>query len=386
MGLLVGVLGCAPSGPSARSQAPREDAVSASAGSTSREPHPPTRTEPGPDAAAPRLAAAKAGEGETAALPSSPAAVTIAKTIAPGGPAFEVTRRVRTGVQPKSIALSPDGSRLYVCNFGFSGRRNVWVYDAQTLEHVGRIDFPGNAAEAVVSPDGATVYVSNFARSLIEVVDAETLDVTDEITVGSNPKFMVIDEARNTLYVSNWSSKTVSAVDLDAGKVSRTLRTGRRPRGLALLADGTLLVGAMWDHRVQVYGPHDTEPSRQFDTCQNPRHLMLSPNEERLYVSCSGERLLRWFDPVTGEALGDSPTGRNPRTIDVSGDGRYVAIADFTSSTISVVDVEDMHHRTHPVPRTNQIVGLAVAPGSPLRVYATSWLTNELLELRPTDR
>ncbi len=309
--------------------------------------------------------------------PATPAA---AAPSYPEGPALHITRRVRTGVQPKSIALSPDGTRLFVCNFGFSGRRNVWVYDTAQLKRVGQIDFRGNAAEAIVSPDGETVYVSNFARGRIEVVDATSLEVTAEIKVGSNPKFMVIDAARQTLYVSNWSSRTVSAVDLVQQRVTRTMRTGRRPRGLALLDDGTLLVGAMWDHRVQVYGLQDVQPSRQFATCENPRHLMLSPDERRLYVSCSGERLLRWFDPATGEVLGEAPTGRNPRTIDVSTDGRFVAIADFSSSTISLVEPDAGVHRIHPVPRSDQIVGLAVAPGPSLRVYATSWLTNELIE------
>ncbi len=303
----------------------------------------------------------------------------------PGGPSMEITRRVRTGVQPKSIAMSPSGDRLYVCNFGLAGRRNVWVYETAGLEQVGRIDFPGNAAEATVSADGSTVYVSNFARAMIEVVDAKTLKVTDEIKVGNNPKFMVIDEERGLLYVSNWSSHSVSAVDLSRKRVDHTLWTGRRPRGLALLDDGTLLVGAMWDHRIQVYAPGSTKPDREFDACENPRHLMLSPDQSRLYVSCSGDRILRWFDPLSGEVLGESPTGRNPRTIDVSPDGRFVAIADFTSSTVSLVDLVDMHYQTHEAERTKQIVGLAVAPEDELRIFVTSWLTNELLELRPAE-
>jgi YVTN family beta-propeller protein len=324
---------------------------------------------------------------------------------APGGPALEITRRVRTGVQPKSVTVSPDGTRLYVCNFGHAGRKNVGVYDATTLERVGYVHFPGNAAELAVSADGATLYASNFARGVIEVIDARTLAVLAEVKVGHNPKFMVIDEARGLLYVSNWSARTVSAVDLRARRVDHTLRTGRRPRGMALMADGTLLVGAMWDHRVQVYAPGSTRPDREFDACENPRHLVLSPDQARLYVSCSGDRLVRWFDPHSGQVLGQAPTGQNPRTLDVSGDGRWAAVADFSGSTISLIDLQAMVHRTHAVARSNQIVGLAIAPRSsseggagggspadaslgssaahPLRIFATSWLTNELLELRP---
>ena len=318
-------------------------------------------------------------------LPVEPTPVEPTPTAsAPGGLALEITRRVRTGAQPKSVSVSPDGTRIYVCNFGYANRRNVGVYDAATLERVGYVHFPGNAAETTVSADGATLYASNFARGVIEVIDTSTLAVRHEVKVGHNPKFMVIDEARGLLYVSNWSSRTVSAVDLAAQRVDHTLHTGRRPRGMALLADGTLLVGAMWDHRVQVYAPGSTRPDREFDTCENPRHLMLSPDQARLYVSCSGDRLLRWFHPLTGEVLGEAPTGLNPRTLDVSRDGRLAAVADFSGSTISVFDLEAMLHRTHAVARSRQIVGLAIAPDEPLRIFATSWLGNELIELRPS--
>lgn len=367
MGLAVALLGCGPRPAATRS--PRPEAVAEVAAL-------PGEAAPAPVEAAP---------APVEPAPVEPAPEPEPTVMGPGGPALEITRRVRTGVQPKSVTVSPDGSRLYVCNFGLSGRRNVGVYDAQTLERVGYVDFPGNAAEATVSTDGATLYVSNFARAVIEVVDAETLEVRHEVKVGNNPKFMVVDDARGLLYVSNWSSRTVSSVDLGAARVDHTLHTGRRPRGMALLDDGTLLVGAMWDHRVQVFEAGSTRPDREFETCENPRHLMLSPDQTRLYVSCSGDRLLRWFDPRTGEVLGDAPTGLNPRTIDVSGDGRFVAIADFSGSTVSVVDVQAMLHRTHAVARSNQIVGLAIAPEGPLRIFATSWLTNELLELRPDE-
>ncbi|MCX4240792.1 YncE family protein [Paraliomyxa miuraensis] len=378
IGLLSSTLACTPKPVSERTTpaepldavpvaiAEAEPTVEPTAAEPSPEPEPPLVHEPPPVEPPPE--------------PPPPERPLIAS---PGGPALEITRRVRTGVQPKSVTISPDGSRLYVCNFGHAGRRNVYVYDAASLERVGHIDFRGNAAEATVSADGSTVYVSNFARGVIEVVDASSLKVRHEVKVGNNPKFMVVDEARELLYVSNWSARTVSAVDLPARRVDHTLRTGRRPRGMALMSDGTLLVGAMWDHRVQVYAPGQVRPALEFEACENPRHLVLSPDQARLYVSCSGDDALRWFDPRTGEVLGEAPTGDNPRTIDISGDGRWVAIADFSGSTVTLVDLRNMLHRTHEMPRTHQIVGLGVVPGDELRVLATSWLTNELLELRP---
>ena len=64
-----------------------------------------------------------------------------------GGPALRVSQRVITGVQPKSVTLSPDGRRVWVCNFGRPDRDNMKVYDADSLELVGTVNFEGNAVE-----------------------------------------------------------------------------------------------------------------------------------------------------------------------------------------------------------------------------------------------
>lgn len=334
--------------------------------------------EPVVDAALPAPATPNPVPPPTPAVSASPRAPTI------GGPTLEIVARVRTGIQPKSVSVSPDGARLFVANFGIAGRRNVGVHDAETLALVGHVSFPGNATETALSRDGKSLFVSNFHRGVVEIVDTSTLEVTGEVKVGSNPKFIVVDEDRATLFVSNWSSRTVSAVDLGTRTVARTLRTGRRPRGLAVLHDGTLLVGAMWDDRVQAYGSVGSRPARQFDACEKPRHLVLAPDGARLYVSCSGDEELRWFDPATGELQGRVRTGSNPRTIAISDDGRFVAVADFSGSTVSLLDTREMVHRTNPVPGSDEIVGLAIAPGEALRIYATSWGTHELIELRPS--
>ena len=65
-----------------------------------------------------------------------------------GGPELSVITRAATGVQPKSVSVSPDGRRVVVCNFGRPDRDNVFVYDAETLEHTGTVTFAGNAVES----------------------------------------------------------------------------------------------------------------------------------------------------------------------------------------------------------------------------------------------
>jgi len=97
--------------------------------------------------------------------------------------ALTVATRVKTGVQPKSVTVSPDGAQLWVCNFGFSGRKNVYVYDADTLERIAMVEFEGNAVETAFAHDGSRAYVSNFSRGMLEIIDPSDYQVLDEIEV-----------------------------------------------------------------------------------------------------------------------------------------------------------------------------------------------------------
>lgn len=309
-----------------------------------------------------------------------------------GGPSLVVTRRARTGVQPKSVNVSPDGTRVVVCNFGRPDRDNVSVYDSETLAQVGSITFPGNAVESVFSADGQTLYVSNFREDLVEVIDfgacyrasAEapcSPAPSATIRTGSLPKFMALSPDGRTLYVANWGDRSVSVVDVATRTETRRLPTLRHPRGLAVRPDGTLLAAAFHGDVVHVFPAGASAESERFRMCQMPRHLLLSPDGATMYVTCSMGHV-GFYDARSGARLGIGTLGRNPRSIAMTADGRYVGAANFTSSDVSLVDTVARTHRTYPVEGASRIVGLAMHPSSsPLRVYATSWDTNELILL-----
>src|SRR6187402_1470349 len=89
-------------------------------------------------------------------------------TAAAQPPQLEVQQVAATGSMPKGVSLSPDGKHAYVTNFGQSESHNIDIYDAETLAHEARIDIPGNVVESVLSPDGSTIYASNFLRNSVQ--------------------------------------------------------------------------------------------------------------------------------------------------------------------------------------------------------------------------
>jgi len=299
-----------------------------------------------------------------------------------GGPRLEVVHRITTGIQPKSVSVSPDGRHVYVCNFGTRDHDNVYVYDAETLERVAQVDFPGNAVETAFSVDGSQVYVSNFRRGVIEVIDRENHQVIRELPAGRAPKTMLPSPDGRYLYVANWTGNSLSIIDLEDPARSREIPVGIHPRGMTLTPSGELWVAAMYDHEIHRFNAEGERIGRSLPTCRFPRHLAFHQPSERVVVSCSSNRSIRWHDPVSGGLLQIAGVGENPRTLAISGDGRYLATADFDSSTISVVDTVEGRRRINEVRGADRFVGVAFHPQE-MRIYATSWNNQRLFVLEP---
>lgn len=300
---------------------------------------------------------------------------------------LRVVGRAPTGVQPKSVFVAPDGNLVYVCNFGRRNHESVTIHDATTLARVGMIEFPGNAVEAAFSPDGRTLYVSNFHRDVIEVIDVASRSVRSEIAVGQHPKSIGVSPDGTTLYIANWAGRQVSVVDVARGAEVRRLRTGDNPRGIVVRPDGRLLVASFNSHYIQEFDAGGHRQLRRFDSCQFPRHLAIGPDPNRLFVTCT-QGSVGLYDLTSGLRVGLGSVGHNPRSMDVSSDGRWVATANFglgdeRRGSVTVVDLQSRTHHTTLINRADRLVGLAIHPGSELMIYATAWDSSELIALTP---
>lgn len=299
-----------------------------------------------------------------------------------GGPRLRVSARVATDLLPKSVSVSPDGRRLAVCNFGRTGHDNVFLYDSETLARVGVVDFDGNAVESAWSPDGQTLYVSNFRHNVLEVIDVESLAVRDRVPVGAHPKAVTLSRDGSLVYVANYFGRSISVVDARALREVRRLATDERPRGMAVLGDETLLSAAFHGDVVHVFPAGHEDGAAEWEVCELPRDILASPDGGGFYMTCSLGYIGFYRREGAGRPFAIAATGRNPRSIGMTSDGRFLGVANFTSSDVTLIDTVARTHRRVEVPRAEHIVGLAMHPdSSPIRMYATSWNTGELILL-----
>ena len=258
-----------------------------------------------------------------------------------------VSQVVATGVQPKSVNVSPDGTRVVVCNFGFADHDNVFVYDAITLDRRRRAPrSPATRSRRCSPAMAATLYVSNFRAAC-----GRRCSTSPRATPRPRPRLVRRRRAPRSaprVIPSSWRSRptsesstsptgapaAVSVVDTATFQELRRLPTERHPRGLVVRPDGTLLAAAFDGNVIHVFPPNATRESARWETCDYPRHLLLSPDAATLYVTCS-LGTLGFYDANTGRRFGIGSLHRNPRTIDISHDGRWVASANFGSTPTS---------------------------------------------------
>lgn len=115
---------------------------------------------------------------------------------------------------PVSVAVSPDGATLYASNY-FA--ESVSVIDtAGDGSVVGKIKVPVGPYGIAASPDGSLVYVAHFPTGdLISVIDANSLTVVDTIATGRGPvRGIAVSPDGSRLYATNYFASSISVISL----------------------------------------------------------------------------------------------------------------------------------------------------------------------------
>ena len=191
-------------------------------------------------------------------------------------------RTVKLGVAPLGAVVSADGSVAWVTELGGlqpkPGDRAVPQCCAARAERV-RIDARG------IAEPGTVVRV-----------DLVTGEVGTRISVGRHPTAIVWDEPRARAYVADGNSDEVSILDTSHGTLAGSIAIAPFPSRSAGLA---------------------------------PTALALAPDGNTLYVALGGINAVAIYAPLAagaGQFRGMLPTAWYPSTLDISPDGRFLAI------------------------------------------------------------
>jgi YVTN family beta-propeller protein len=150
-----------------------------------------------------------------------------------------------TGEGPHEVAVSPDGRRAAVANYGGRAAGSTLTLVDLAARRVARtIELaPHRRPHGLVFlPDGRRLLVTAEESRALLVVDLERGVVERALTTGAEVSHMVAlapDGAR--AYVANIGSGSVTVLDLGSGERKSEIRTGRGAEGIAVTPDGAEL-------------------------------------------------------------------------------------------------------------------------------------------------
>ncbi|HVB06707.1 MAG TPA: YncE family protein [Acidimicrobiales bacterium] len=159
------------------------------------------------------------------------------------------TRTFTVGTFPDAAAVTPDGKTLYVTNYASNTVTPIAVATG-TVEKA--IPVGAGPAGIAIAPNGKTAYVTDAGSSpigdTVTPINLKTHKALAPITVGGGPQGIVITPDGATAYVANAGGivtgqnaplgHTVTPIDLKSGKAGAPITVGNAPTALAMTPDG----------------------------------------------------------------------------------------------------------------------------------------------------
>ena len=300
-----------------------------------------------------------------------------------------------TGREPKSVAFTPDG-RFILCTLlegeGVEAIPTDGTADRLALAPPASWAAKKGFVELAFLAGRQELWVTQMTTGMVHVFSLPDFAwLASFPTGGSWPKFILVSPDEKTAYVSNWESRDISVIDAAARAATARIPVGGVPRGLALSRDGRFLYVCLFDRgAVQKVDLAKRAVARTLTFGEGAmRHIVMHPTQDILYASDMLKGRILAIDAATDRLLAQIPADRNPNTIALSPDGRYLFVSSRGSNnpedyakkgpafgSISCIDTE-----TRAVVDwtwgKNQPTGLAVSPDGRTIVF-TNFLDNEI--------
>ncbi|MSR64216.1 MAG: hypothetical protein EXS18_00355 [Verrucomicrobiae bacterium] len=206
-------------------------------------------------------------------------------------------RKINVGSDPEQLALSADGTRLYVSNED-AETASVLNIASGTVEHT--IPVTGEPEGVTTSPDGTLFYVTCEDQGDVFVIDTRSYSVVAQFRVGGRPRTVAFLPDGSRAFITSESWGQVHVVNAVNHKLLKTIKLPAKSR---------------------------------------PMCVVVSPDGKKAYVSTGRGGTVCVIDANTHDVLTTIKVGERPWGIAISPNGRLLYAANGPSDDVSVVDL-----------------------------------------------
>jgi YVTN family beta-propeller protein len=349
------------------------------------------------------VATARVTAGSTPTTKRAPtttaAPTTTTTTLAPHDPALDFTlspvTTINGAISPKSVTATGTGL-VFAQNMMY--RHTLTVYNADSgslvktipdsvdLSQFGISGHPGISrgapVEAAVDHAHKYLFTSNYSMyganfgpegsdncggpgglspSYVYRIDLQSLAINGVAQVGMVPKYLAVTPNDKYILVSNWCSYDLSVLDYKNFNEVKRIRLGAYPRGIAIDKSSNVAYVAVMGSFDVAKIDLNTFAVQMFAVGNSPRHLVLSPDGTRLFVTLNGDNRVAEVNTGNLQVIARVTTGSQPRSMAISSDGQALYVVNYQSNTVSILRSSDMSiARTFPVP--DHPIGIAYEP------------------------
>ncbi len=276
-----------------------------------------------------------------------------------------------TGQQPYGVAVSSDGTRVYVSN---QLSKTISVIDALTDPNnptvVNTINLLNTPSGLAVNSAGTRLYVANYDNGTVSVIDLSSITPSPTpiavatitlatLNAGTSPVGVAISPDGATVYITNSGSDNITPIRTSDNTALTSFPAGSAPMGIALGKVGTTTniyvanntAGTLTVINAGTQSVTNTvSVSTPLDTSSKPFAVAVSPDGSTVYVTKSGAAA-NGGDSVaaintTTFAVTSIGVGRVPLGVAVSPDGFRVLAVNNYDSSVAVINTSNNNVNT----------------------------------------
>ncbi len=252
------------------------------------------------------------------------------------------------------------------------------------------IDVDRTPHGVAVSHDGSRVYVTHFLSGAVSVIDTSDHSVTRRFQNSPGLYGVAVGPENDVVYVANPSSGFVHRIGVSGKDLDISAGIGVTPYGLAMGSDGRLFAACPLDDSIELLDGllKNRARVRKGDF---PVAVAVSPDGTRLYVSNYFSGAVSAIDATSidpgrfisdATVLASASVEQSPYGVAVSPDGAHLFVGHFGSTDlISVLDADDLSTVGALHTGSGPVRGVAVSPDG-ARLYTTDYFSGSVSVLR----
>lgn len=248
----------------------------------------------------------------------------------------KVIGEMPAGKAPRGVAVSPDGSKLFVSD---GAGRSLVILDLKERKIMDAI--PLDSAPSAVDMHGSFWVATGMeSANAVAFVDPVAHNEVFRVpTKGDGPEHAAFAPDGSQLYVSLEDDKAIDIIDVDRRESVGMVKVGRKPRGIGFLPDGSLAyVASEGSETVAVIDTRKREVIATIPVGERPNGIAISPDGRRIYVSNAGSHSVSVIDSETNKVVSTIQVGERPLNMAMTADGSKLYVACGRANSLAVID------------------------------------------------